>query len=239
MEFVTENDSVRLQYNFNGENAPINITIYNKLNVPMYIDWQRSALIVQDKAISYVPTEVPIQGSYNGSSVGAAVGRGISSTSSSGSINATAILPEHIAFVPPNSYVTKMPMGVTNRFIENVPDTAWHKERLTDSYGLTLGIKRAAFTDSTSPLHFKSYLTIMVGAEQAKPTVFENSFYVAELITSGQPLESIWINKAYQGNRYFVREATGAGAAATGFVVIAGVAALAATSHSTNGGSSQ
>ena len=55
-------------YNFNGINAPINITIQNKLQVPVYIDWQRSALIVNDKAISYVPGELKINGGFHGGS---------------------------------------------------------------------------------------------------------------------------------------------------------------------------
>src|SRR4051812_46882763 len=64
LEFVAENDSLRLVYNFNGANAPINITIQNKLQKPVYIDWQRSALIVNDKAISYVLSELKIEGGF-------------------------------------------------------------------------------------------------------------------------------------------------------------------------------
>jgi hypothetical protein len=242
MEFTAENDSFRLVYNFNGENAPINITVQNKMNVPVYIDWQKSALIVEDKAISYVPSEVPIQGSFHGSTWSTNTSRGSSLGSSSGHIYARAEVPQQIAFLPPGSYVTKAPMGVTNRFIESVPDTAWHKIKLTDPYGITVPVKRAAFTQESSPLRFKSYLTVMIGAEQAKPVVFENSFYINELITANQPLDGVLLTQAYEGNRYYVKEATGFAAAATGFGVIAGVAAIAALSAQTNhgaGGSAQ
>lgn len=230
MEFTTENDSFRLVYNFNGENAPINITVQNKMSVPVYIDWQKSALIVEDKAISYVPGEVPIQGSFHGSSWNTSITRGSGVSSSSGTIAGTVGVPQQIAFLPPGSYVSKAPMGVTNRFIESVPDTAWHKVKLIDPYGIPVPVKRAAFTEESSPLRFKSYLTVMIGAEKAQPVVFENSFYINELITSNQPLESVLPTQVYQGNRYYVKEATGFSAAATGFGVIAGVAAIAALS---------
>ncbi len=38
-----------------GENAPVTITIYNKLNEPLYVDWGRSALIIDDVATTYDP----------------------------------------------------------------------------------------------------------------------------------------------------------------------------------------
>ena len=81
----------------------------------------------------------------------------------------------------------------------------------------------------------------MIGAEKAQPVVFENSFYINELITSNQPLESVLPTQVYQGNRYYVREATGFAAATTGFGVIAGVAAIAlnAQGHSSTAASAQ
>src|SRR5438045_9585163 len=68
-EFVIENDSIRIQYNFNGADAPINIAIENRIDVPLYIDWPQSALIINNKAISYVPYTVRIEGVFNGSTI--------------------------------------------------------------------------------------------------------------------------------------------------------------------------
>ena len=61
-DFVQENDSVRIIYNFYGEDAPVRITVFNKLDEPMYIDWQRSSLIIGDKAVSYYKEVMPVQG---------------------------------------------------------------------------------------------------------------------------------------------------------------------------------
>ena len=54
-DFVQENDTVRISYRFWGENAPVTITIYNKLDEPLYVDWGRSALIIDDVATTYDP----------------------------------------------------------------------------------------------------------------------------------------------------------------------------------------
>jgi hypothetical protein len=47
-EFITETDTVMLKYTFSGENFPINLTIYNKLQQPLYIDWGRSVVIINN-----------------------------------------------------------------------------------------------------------------------------------------------------------------------------------------------
>jgi hypothetical protein len=47
-EFITETDTVKLKYTFSGENFPINLTIYNKLQQPLYIDWGRSVVIINN-----------------------------------------------------------------------------------------------------------------------------------------------------------------------------------------------
>jgi len=225
-EFVLENDTLRLQYNFNGLNAPINMTIQNKLQVPISIDWQRSALIVNDKAISYVPSTVQIQGGFSGSGYSTAINRGSGVTSTSGSLRATASVPELQAFVPPLAYVIKTPMGVTNKFLENVPDSAYHKLKYVQPGGDMILFKKAQFTEMTSPLRFKSYLTVVVGEEKAHPVVYEQSFYVSELLNTIQAPETMWFTR---GNHYYVKEQTNFGQVTTGFGVIAGTAVLSAT----------
>jgi hypothetical protein len=47
-EFITETDTVMLKYTFSGDNFPINLTIYNKLQQPLYIDWGRSVVIINN-----------------------------------------------------------------------------------------------------------------------------------------------------------------------------------------------
>lgn len=231
MEFVAENDSLRLLYNFNGVNAPVNITIQNKLSVPVYIDWQRSALIVNDKAISYVPGEMKIEGGFAGSSYNYGT-RGSGYSSTSGYLHATASLPPSIDFIPPQSYLTKTPMGITNQLIGNVPDSAYRRVNFNVAEGYAVPVKAATFTETNSPLRFRSYLTLMVGDSTTKPIAIEHTFYISQLINTSQPPESIWLTSAYRGNQFYIKEPTGYGKTMAGFGVIAGTAVIAATVES-------
>lgn len=51
-EFVNENDTVMIKYTFPGENFPLTITIYNKLLQPIYIDLERSPVIINNFQIT-------------------------------------------------------------------------------------------------------------------------------------------------------------------------------------------
>jgi hypothetical protein len=45
---MTENDTVMIKFSFAGENFPITLTVYNKLDLPLYIDWSRSVVIINN-----------------------------------------------------------------------------------------------------------------------------------------------------------------------------------------------
>jgi hypothetical protein len=51
-EFVFENDTIRINYSFAGENLPLTITLYNKLLQPIYIDLGRSPVVINNSQIN-------------------------------------------------------------------------------------------------------------------------------------------------------------------------------------------
>jgi hypothetical protein len=118
-------------------------------------------------------------------------------------------------------------MGVTNRIITNVPDSAFHKVRFYTVGEVRVQVKHAQFNETTSPLKFRSYLTVLIGEQPAKPVVYEHTFYISDLINTGQGPDNIWFASVYRGNQYYVQESTGFGNAARGFGVIAGTAIIA------------
>lgn len=225
-EFEFENDTVRIIYNFNGENAPINITVENKLNVPVFIDWHNSSLIINGRSVSYVPIQVTIEGTTQSSSynIGGRVnGYGVSS----GNLSAVANLPPSVDFIAPRSYFTRNPMGLTNKFIDNVPPIAYQKLKYSPVEGYTIPVKAAVFTEGASPLQFRSYLSLMVGNRDAFPVAYEHSFFVSQLIRSSQSPGTIWMNGADRGNQFFVMKASSGGAAVGGLFLGIGVVAVA------------
>ena len=60
---VFENDTIRISYNFWGKNGLAGFDVYNKLNIPIYLDWKKSAFIPNDKMMSYWQDETNTTGS--------------------------------------------------------------------------------------------------------------------------------------------------------------------------------
>jgi len=220
-QFVHENDTVRILYNFNGLNAPVKISIQNKLDRPLYIDWKRSALIINDKAISYKPGKATLSGSVSASSW-----QWSNTSSITGGFSGDISLPEQLDFIPPQSYITKRPMAVTNRFFTNLPDSVYQTIAIVVADGSVSRVKRALFEEAGSPLRFRSYLTFLDGESPDRQVVYQHSFYIAEIVNTGLHPNNFRNIYYKDGNRFYVKKATGFG---QGFGVVAGIAVLGAT----------
>ena len=69
-EFSWENDTMRLTYNFHGEGGPITMTVFNKTDKPLFVNWKKSSLIRGGESFSLLDHSVQITGGYSGSSTG-------------------------------------------------------------------------------------------------------------------------------------------------------------------------
>lgn len=179
--FTMENDSVRVVYSFSGLNSPIGINIYNKTSTPLYVDWQRSALIIGDNVISYASNQVNINGSVSSTTWNSRS----SLNFSSGSLNATASLPKEVTFLPPHTRINASPVETAHWVVPVVPDNEMRAEK-APYYGsaeASVKVKVADFTAENSPVKMRSYLTLYaVDGNTPKPMVYQNEFFIAKLI---------------------------------------------------------
>ncbi|TFD97457.1 hypothetical protein E2605_07250 [Dysgonomonas capnocytophagoides] len=170
-DFVFENDSLWIAHSFNGENAPIQITVYNKLNVPMYVDWGRSALIIQDQAISYIGNVMQFQGSSNTYTNG--YDRAISD------ISGKMSLPSNVTFIPPKTKVSNSNLNL-NFGIESMNRQPYRSTYMGNKLSERKTVKRADFSPQEAPFKFTSYVTIYTIPD--KPQSYEQDFYISSLI---------------------------------------------------------
>lgn len=188
--FNFENDSVKITYSFSGNNAPVSIQVFNKLDKPLYVDWQRSAAIIGDDAVSYQPNRVNISGNYDGQTYSwqnrpRSFLNNYSSTS--GTVSAVADLPKNTTFLPPHSQISNVPIVLTkDRF--HLPDSGFRKEKInlfTGDFATRTEIQTADFIKDNSPLKFKSYLTLYTqDGNEIKPMAYQHEFYVSKIINT-------------------------------------------------------
>jgi hypothetical protein len=178
-EFVFENDTLRIAYRFDGYHGPVNITIYNKTNEPVEINWRKSALIYNQQAIAYYSANM----SLNGVATDTIFRSRWSPTISVGDIRADIVVNEASQYIPPNSSIVKVPL--------NLPVSAFDRSKLdylprqTLKYpdGTRFRYTSLEFDERNSPALLRSYLSFATNS--GKEFSIEHQFYVSGIRQAG------------------------------------------------------
>lgn len=225
-DFVQENDTISVIYSFYGENLPIGITIYNKLDRPLVLDWQHSALIVDDSAESYSSQTVDIRGQTRNSTY--AYLDYLAIADSYGDFSGQATLPEGSAFIPPKSKINATPITLTNFTFEKIPKDSYTKSKLATMNSDNKNVRVLNFTEEDSPLRFRSYLTLYTLAPNGardRSIISEQDFYLSRLIKAGStPPSELLDGQKKSGDYFYVRKTKGAKAGLITGVIAASVA---------------
>ncbi|SDM25771.1 hypothetical protein SAMN05421823_111241 [Catalinimonas alkaloidigena] len=159
--FVVETDTLLLTYNFSGEGGPVAISIYNKLNHPLFIDWRQSSLIVGGQVFPYV--EGPSEG-YVYEALGGPFGA----------------LPlrssQDVALVPPHSYLQSPLFWLAPTPYQGLPGDVWQERR-----GGRL-FKRQGYSAATSPVYIRSYLAFGTDRPLTHPFYQQTTFWLEEVL---------------------------------------------------------
>lgn len=226
-DFVFENDSLWIAYMFGGENAPISISIGNKLDVPLFVDWNQSFLLIGEKRYPYVETKktsnlqkTEIAENFKEPSV-----TEYPSTSAGKNIN--KILPQGIEVIP-SGYSFNATLAWINPDVEAYQQNKrYQKHKIANKKGEMMRAKKLNFDEVDSPLRFSSIISY--NFEDTTPMEnFFSDFYVKNVIkTSLSPkdLNSLLIDKGdifytYIPPNYAAGEIIGATVLTMGFVVL-------------------
>jgi hypothetical protein len=184
-QFVAENDTCKINYNFSGVKGPISISVYNKTQKPLQVDWKRSAVIVGDSSTSFFEPEMKFSGEVERNRYGI-----------NQDVNGVIIQPESIDFIPPQSSVTKQTRWIRSKFLKLSP--AEGQEIKTASQK----VKLYKFTKDHSPVVFRTYLTLI-----SDDTSFhlDHSFYANELVETHSAPENFGQKAA---DRFYIKGKT-------------------------------
>jgi hypothetical protein len=183
-EFNWENDTMRLVYNFHGEGGPMTITVYNKTDKPLFVNWKKSAFITDGHATSLFNPNVQVTGQVATTSIRSGI-----ATASYSNLTASFDLPQGTDLIPPVSDISKSLGAIWDaRFAVRLDEDSARRQKVTDVYGVTDKFKRFSFEESGSPIQFKCYLTFALGNTSVQEFTVQHSFYVKEvLLTSSDP----------------------------------------------------
>ena len=190
--FVFENDTLRISYGFWTEKGVMSFAIYNKLDVPIYIDWKNSSFILNDNKYDYWidETQTNINSYYGGYFyTGKPLKPGVTINKSVSESVSQTIKPEKITFIPPKSNYYRsqfylLPLKSYNFNVDCLCNkvnwkypanyTAYDNDRKAN-------VCFYFYSETNSPLRFRNYLAISMN-ENSKSFIFiDNGFYVSSI----------------------------------------------------------
>lgn len=220
-EFVVENDSVSIIYSFHGQGGSIGIDIFNKLNQPLYVDWRKSALIIEDESFTLWKDEASLKGVS--SSVQVMDNEG--TVYSQGNIGGSLVKNDNISFIPPYSKIVVNNYNLNTPFF-NTPKELGQKITFYTRDGEEKRGRRYLFSRDNSPYIFRIFLSLATNDSFKNPMHFDNSFWISEYVTSSTDPKEFDV---YFGNQFYNEKASTAANKVVGGALIGAIVVAAAS----------
>lgn len=175
--YVLENDSIRVEYNFWEEKGIMSFAVYNKLKKPLYINWQKSSYVQNSNKLNYWEDELITKGTEK------IVGRlnyynFYAQTSVNHSITSK---PEKLTFIPPNSNYVKRTfhiLPIKELMVKNYSSITVpvinHKYKKKKAF-------QKKFNKSDSPVSFRNFLTLSYDENFKDEFYVDNEFYISQV----------------------------------------------------------
>ncbi|MCT4588242.1 MAG: hypothetical protein N4A71_10500 [Carboxylicivirga sp.] len=212
--FIYENDTIQLHYAFNGLNCPLQLSIYNKLNQPIYIDYNRSSLIINGETFPLNPETSSINVNYSETET-ELNHHSYTDGHSSGSITHN----DRRGFIPPQSLLKLDNVNICNGFMETKLGSGDDQRTLVAENGQSYNVKAYDFTRENSPLLFRSFVSYKANSKEDWKYI-DSNFWVSSIY------QTVDTRLPAKANQFFVSRSTGVGevvglAALTGLAIIA------------------
>lgn len=151
--FSINGDSIGVHYSFSGENAPIKITIHNKMHQILYADWENSWLVVNnsDRRIVYADYLDPAMSLF---------------------------------VIYPNTKREITLFQMEDFRFDQIKKKQYYKTKIGNKERGALSLKAIDFNDRNSPLCLSSHLTLYERKMGSNPYIFEDEFYVSNIMTA-------------------------------------------------------
>ena len=178
--YVYENDSLKITYNLWRERGLMKFEIFNKLNVPLYIDWRKSSYIDNDVKLNYWEDVERTNSLYASYYFYNSLYRSRASLSASSS---TMVKEERITFIPPKSkysrsqfYILPWSFTVLNK------NSPFLEKPLREGTKKTTKVYYKEFDKNNTPRVFRNFLSFSLTEDFSNEFYVDNEFYISKIL---------------------------------------------------------
>lgn len=188
------NDTFEIVYNTYGENGQLSFIVFNKSDVPLYIDWKRSAFIRGTQKQDYWSSDISVStvttADYNILWLSAYSQRRYYT-------EGVLTQQEQITFIPPRTAITmskfRRSPAINPKDVQEKVVRKSYKKRGTTK------VHEVAFTKENSPVSFRNFLTLSLKHDFSEEFYVDHQFWVSQSIKMAK--------KQYEGMSVLVEDA--------------------------------
>lgn len=178
---VLDTDTLTIRYSFASKRGQMRLSVYNKSNRPLYIDWKRSSFILGKKTFPYWQDVADVQLSTytpyyrNGSTNFASL-----NATTQGTLSKE--LP--VSFIPPHTEIRKQTFVVFPKGTVATPGTpTTHQDQVRGSHNPNrlVAIQTYTYPQQQSPLQFRNYLTFATDKDFKNEFTVDSQFWASAI----------------------------------------------------------
>jgi hypothetical protein len=176
--YYFENDTIRIVYSFWKEKGILGYEVYNKLQIPIYIDWKKSSFVVNNVKMNYWADETI----SSGASVRATTYYSLLGISESSTVLAgKSVKPERVTFLAPHSGIVKADFILWNARPSALPPAAKSATIHKPGYTRPIPIKYVDYNKNNTPITFRNFITYSTTETFSTEIYLDNEFYISRI----------------------------------------------------------
>jgi hypothetical protein len=184
--FFFENDSIKITYSLWANQGVMSFGIFNKMNIPIYIDWKKSSFIYNGIKLNYWIDEanMDLKAYYGGYFYnGPLIKPGYNIGETIGLASSKISKPERITFIPPQSSYYRSQFHLLPIAFYDLPlTTEFEVLPRNDMPEKSTHVWHVDFSSENSPLSFRNYIAVSVFENGESPLFIDNSFYISSIL---------------------------------------------------------
>ncbi|WP_020601731.1 hypothetical protein [Spirosoma spitsbergense] len=175
---VLDNDTLTLRYNFASERGRMHLSIVNKLNQPLYIDWKRSSFIIGQDKIDYWRDVSDVQLSGSSSSYATLYNR-----YTVGYMSGQISRDDAVGFIPPQTKLEKQQFVIVPNGSLKLPGTFTIEQEKANwvDRKKPVDVKMYTYDNDKSPLTFRNYLTLSTDKDFKTEFHIDTKFWASDV----------------------------------------------------------
>lgn len=179
--YVFENDTVKITYSFWAEHGMLSYTVFNKLDVPLYIDWRKSSFVSNGQKFDYwmdatTTNSQGLFGAYKSYLLPGVSGQSFS--------RSTTTKEDAVSFIAPKSFIIKKQFALCVNPVQDLITDNSAKDTVAPNpmtHHKMSKVKYLDYSAQTSPISFRNFLTLSTSDKFDNQIYIDNGFYICKI----------------------------------------------------------